>query len=141
MTSDEAVAGELPRVPATRGQRGSGPLIAGSIVFVVAYVPILVVGIAGAPSGLVLAIPVVGPVLDGVGLIGGYFGGAGVILLLDAAIQVLGLGLMVGGVMARNASVPGPSATARHGRRSLQWIVTPRAGSTALGVTFTAVTF
>lgn len=144
MTSDQAAAAELPRQRPP--PRDNGVADGGIIIFAVAYLPAVIWGIAGAPSGLPLVLPVVGPAIEtGIVLTSNVWPQVaqvfGAIFVVDSIVQGLGVAMFAIGYgtgahrrAVASAGGHGPSA-------SLQWIVTPGAGASPLGLTLTAILF
>jgi hypothetical protein len=92
-----------------------GLVIAGSVVFGVAYVgiviPLLIVAANGSPSAAVVTVPVGGPFYlvpanlrgaNGVPAVAGM-------AVLDALVQAAGAGMLIGGIAGKRVLVPGPS--------------------------------
>ncbi|APR77787.1 Hypothetical protein A7982_03134 [Minicystis rosea] len=100
-------------------------IVAGSIVFGTAWVPMAVLGVMLHPT---LAIPVAGPIIDVV-----PHGGGGALYVLDGAQQAVGLGLIIFGLAARRTVLErGPVVATK-----TWWMPTPMSfgnGGMGLGI-------
>jgi hypothetical protein len=131
-----------PRSNATSVSRPDvGLVVAGGVVLGLSTLPVTAFGIAGSsnPEFLLLTIPVVGPIVEGVRFTRstddqGFAGVLGTALFVDAGIQALGLGLLLGGALHR--------APVSHSAPSVaSWVVLPEVRPTYVGASLALLNF